>query len=92
MAKEMVHGGEYRRRMLEKSGQYREEEPTAVSFFLLRFYLCLALFIGFCVLDYTKASIYTYDSRKVVAEIQADGLDFESAMAGIRESIRITKE
>lgn len=100
MAKEATHGGEYRRMMLERSGQYREEGPTSVSFFLLRFYVCLALFIGFCIFDYTKASVYSCDSRRILSEIQRDGienldlesLDLKEAAAGLWKSVRITEE
>lgn len=99
MEREAGYSGEYRRRMLERSGQLKEEAP-AVSFFLIRFYICLALFLAFCLLDYTKARFYSVDSERVVAEIQEDGLkeldfssvDLKEMAAGLLKSIHISEE
>ena len=85
--------------MLERGGAQREEEPPAVSFFLIRFTVCLVLFLGFCMLDYTRASVYHLDSREILAKIQENtlgeltfhDLDFKAATADLWKSVRITE-
>ena len=93
MAKVQQKGGQYRQMLLEQRGQITTEEPEPVSFFRIRFYLCLCLFVAYMILDYTKASIYSVDSSRIYAEISKDmtaELQLEDAWAEMMNSI--TKE
>ncbi len=93
MAKTQQKGGQYRKMLLEQRGEHVTEEPEGVSFFRIRFYLCLCLFVAYMILDYTKASVYTLDSSRIYAEIQKDltaEFSLEDAWSEVFHSI--TKE
>ena len=67
MAKTQRQGGQYRKMLLEHQGQ-RTEEEEPVSFFRIRFFFCLCLFIGYLILDYTDTSFYSVDSSRICTE------------------------
>ena len=93
MAKIQPKGGQYRQMLLEQRGVKVTEEPEPVSFFRIRFYLCLCLFVAYMILDYTKASFYSLDSSRIHAEISKDmtaELQLEEAWTEVINSI--TKE
>lgn len=72
MAKAQRKGGQYRQMLLEQRGQIRAEEEEPVSHLRIRFYLCLCLFVAYVILDYTKASVGSVDSRRIYTEISKD--------------------
>ena len=76
MAKNERRGGQYRKMLLEQRGQAPEtEEPSGGTFFRIRLYVCICLFVAYVILDYTKASIGTVDSSRIYAEIERDMTD-----------------
>ena len=90
MAKAQKRGGRYRQMLLEQRGQKTVEETEPGSFFRLRFYLCLCLFIAYLILDYTKASISSIDSSRIQMEISRDmtaELDLEETLQQVMNSI-----
>jgi len=92
MTKARKQGSQYRQMLLEQQGQ-RAEEEEPVSFFRIRFYLCLCLFAAYMILDYTKASVYSVDSACIYEEIGRDmteELDLTQAWTQVMDSI--TKE
>ena len=92
MAKTQKQGGQYRKMLLEQQGQ-RTEEKEPVSYFRIRFYLCLCLFMGFLILDVTKTSVYNVDSSRICAEISKDmteNLELKETFSQMVDSI--TKE
>lgn len=92
MAKLQKQGGQYRQMLLEQRGQ-RTEEKEPVSYFRIRFYLCLCLFIGYILLDYSQTSVYSVDSSRICAEVSRDmtaELKLEETWAKLLDSI--TKE
>lgn len=69
------------------------EEP--VSFFRIRFYICLCLFLCYVILDYTKASVYEVDSARICAEVQKDmtaKMDLEETLAKVLDGIWVSEE
>ena len=68
MAKAQKTGGQYRQMLLAQQGHRMAEPEEPVSFFRIRFYICLCLFLGYVILDYTKASVYEVDSTRIYAE------------------------
>ena len=95
MAKAPKMGGQYRQMLLAQQGHHSvadTEEP--VSFFRIRFYICLCLFLAYVILDYTKASFYEVDSARIVAEVQRDltaELDLEETVSRALEGIWVTE-
>lgn len=92
MAKTQRQGGLYRKMLLEHQGQ-RTEEEEPVSFFRIRFFFCLCLFIGYLILDYTDTSFYSVDSSRICTEISKDmteNLDLKETFSQMVDSI--TKE
>lgn len=93
MTKKQKKGGQYRQMLLEQQGQFKQEEKEPVGLFRIRFYLCLCLFVAYMILDYTKTSVGTVDSRRIYAEISNDWttqIDLEETFASMIDSI--TKE
>ena len=89
MAKTQKQGGQYRKMLLEHQGQ-RTEEEQPVSFFRIRFFFCLCLFVGFLILDYTGASLYSVDSSRICAEISKDmkaNLELKETFSQMLDSI-----
>ncbi len=69
------------------------EEP--VSFFRIRFYICLCLFLCYVILDYTKASVYEVDSARIYAEVQRDltaEVDLQEPLARVLDGIWVSEE
>lgn len=69
------------------------EEP--VSFFRIRFYICLCLFLCYVILDYTKASVYEVDSARIYAEVQRDltaEVDLQETLARVLDGIWVSEE
>ena len=82
--------------LLEQRGQrgMAPEPAEAAGFFRIRFYICLCLFVGYLILDYTKASLYTLDSSRIYAEISRDmasELNLEEAFANVMDSIWVSE-
>lgn len=93
MAKPQTRGGRYRQMLLAQQGEEpARQEP--VSFFRVRFYICICLFIGYLILDYTKASVGSVDSSRIYAEIHKDlaaEVDLEAVLAKAVNSIHISE-
>lgn len=93
MAKVQKTGGQYRQMLLAQQG-YRQAEPEEpVSFFRIRFYICICLFLCYVILDYTKASIYEVDSTRICTEVRKDlteDLDLAEALGKALDSIWIS--
>lgn len=95
MAKVQKTGGQYRQMLLAQQGHRTEDSEEPVSFFRIRFYICLCLFLCYIILDYTKASFYQVDSERIYAEIQKDlsaDLNLEEAIARVLDTIWISDE
>ena len=95
MAKTQKTGGQYRQMLLAQQGHRMAEPEEPVSFFRIRFYICLCLFLGYVILDYTKASVYEVDSTRIYAEVQRDltaELDLEETFARALDSIWVSEE
>lgn len=94
MAKAERRGGQYRQMLLQQSGHMPEtEEP--VSFFRIKFYICLSLFICYVLLDYTKFSVYSFDSSRIYAAIGEDmtaDFDLEETFAQVMDSIWVSDD
>lgn len=96
MAKTERRGGQYRKMLLEQQGQAApEEEPSGRIFFRIRFYTCLCLFAAYVILDYTKASVGSVDSRRIYAEIErnmTEEFDLQKAWSKAVEAVHVTEE
>lgn len=95
MAKAQKTGGQYRQMLLAQQGHRIADPEEPVSFFRIRFYICLCLFLCYVILDYTKASIYQVDSTFIYAEIQKDmtaEMDLEETLARVLDGIWISDE
>ena len=85
------YGGQYRRFMMEQKGERESNEYK--SFFYIRFYFSLCLFVAYMILDYTKTSIEFLDSRYIYDGICQDALTefpFDDELSHMIDSI--TKE
>lgn len=95
MAKVQKTGGQYRQMLLAQQGHRIADPEEPVSFFRIRFYICLCLFLCYVILDYTKASIYQVDSAFIYAEVQKDltaEMDLEETLARVLDGIWISDE
>lgn len=95
MAKVQKTGGQYRQMLLAQQGHRIAEPEEPVSFFRIRFYICLCLFLCYVILDYTKASFYQVDSASIYAEVQKDmtaEMDLEETLARVLDGIWISDE
>lgn len=95
MAKVQKTGGQYRQMLLAQQGHRTAEPEEPVSFFRIRFYICLCLFLCYVILDYTKASVYEVDSTRICAEIQKDlteDLDLEETLSRALDNIWVSGE
>lgn len=95
MAKVQKTGGQYRQMLLAQQGHMTADPEEPVSFFRIRFYICLCLFLGYVILDYTKASFYQVDSARIAAEVQRDmttELDLEETFARALDTIWVSEE
>lgn len=96
MAKAPKMGGQYRQMLLSQQGHRSvadTEEP--VSFFRIRFYICLCLFLAYVILDYTKASFYEVDSARIAEEVQKDlteDLNLQETLAKALDGIWVSGE
>ncbi len=93
MAKRERRGGQYRAYLLEQRGQLPEEEPAGA--FRIKFYICLCLFIGYVLLDYTNASFYSLDSNKIYTAVSEDmtaDFDVEEAFHQMLDSVWVSEE
>lgn len=94
MAKAQKTGGQYRQMLLAQQGHRTAEPEEPVSFFRIRFYICLCLFLCYVILDYTKASVYEVDSARIAAEVQRDfaaEIDLEESLSRALDSIWVTE-
>ena len=94
--------GQYRKMLLEQQkyngtlgGSYENGDEPGFSWFRIRFYIGLILFVGYVLLDYTGISVQNVTSQQILAVIQQDltqdfGLD--TLLAGLTDQISITKE
>lgn len=95
MAKAQKTGGQYRQMLLAQQGHKMAEPEEPVSFFRIRFYICLCLFLCYVILDYTKASVYEVDSTRIYAEVQRDltaEIHLEETFARALDSIWVSDE
>lgn len=95
MAKTQPTGGQYRQMLLAQRGVKTAEPEEPVSFFRIRFYICLCLFLCYVILDYTKASVYEVDSARICAEVQKDmtaKMDLEETLAKVLDGIWVSEE
>ena len=93
--------GQYRKMLLEQQTNHMQhpysgsEWHTDFSWEWFRFYVCLALFVGYVLLDYTGGSIYELNSSQILSEVQKDmtqELHLDQLLAGMLEEIEITEE
>ena len=95
MAKTQPTGGQYRQMLLAQRSVKTAEAEEPVSFFRIRFYICLCLFLCYVILDYTKASVYEVDSARICAEVQKDmtaKMDLEETLAKVLDGIWVSEE
>lgn len=95
MAKTQNTQGQYRQLLLAQQGHQMAEPEEPVSFFRIRFYICLCLFLCYVILDYTKASVYEVDSARIYAEVQRDltaEVDLQETLARVLDGIWVSEE
>ena len=95
MAKTQNTKGQYRQLLLAQQGHQMAEPEEPVSFFRIRFYICLCLFLCYVILDYTKASVYEVDSARIYAEVQRDltaEVDLQETLARVLDGIWVSEE
>ncbi|MCI9681857.1 MAG: hypothetical protein HFI26_10775 [Lachnospiraceae bacterium] len=94
MAKTQNTRGQYRQLLLAQQGHQMTEPEEPVSFFRIRFYICLCLFLCYVILDYTKASFYEVDSARIYAEVRKDlaaDMDLEETLAHMLDGIWVSE-
>ncbi len=93
--------GQYRQMLLERQerGRYGSfagsGEDSEIPWFRIRFYVSLALFLCYVLLDYTGMKLHTLDSAGILAHIQKDMTeDFhvDTMLARMMDQIEITEE
>lgn len=93
--------GQYRQMLLERQerGRYGSfagsGEDSEIPWFRIRFYVSLALFLCYVLLDYTGMKLHTLDSAGILAQIQKDMTeDFhvDTMLARMMDQIEITEE
>ena len=95
MAKVQKAGGQYRQMLLAQQGHQTAEMEEPVSFFRIRFYICLCLFLCYVILDYTKASVYEVDSARICTEVRKDlteDLDLAETIGKALDNIWVSGE
>lgn len=96
MKKTERQGGQYRSLLLEQRGQIpAQEESTGRIWLRIRFYVCLCLFAAYVLLDYSNATIASWDSERIFREVERDyteqlNLDLEQVLSRAASTIRIS--
>ena len=96
MKKTERQGGQYRQLLLAQRGQAPAlEEPAGRIWQRIRFYVCLCLFAAYLLLDYSQASIASWNSERICREVERDysrqlDFDLEQVLSRAVSAIRIS--